>query len=345
LIEWPEPRRSYRWIRATLAVALLLRAAPASPQTSQPDVQPSPGVINGKVIDDTGVAIGGATVTPSQNGSASGIEVLSREDGQFSVLNVPSGPFRLTVSASGFANQTVSGVLSGGAATNVPPIRLTLALAMIDVSVSPTRVERAEQQIKEQEQQRLFGMLPNFFVTYDPDALPLTSRQKFELSWKSHLDPVRFAVVGLIAGVQQGRNDFSGFGRGAQGYAKRYAAAYANVLTEGVITEVLLPSLFKQDPRYFYRGTGSTASRLEYAVSRAVIKKGDNGRWQPNYSEIFGSLAAGALSNLYYPAQDRHGVALTFENAAIGIGGAAASHLVQEFLMKKLTSRKRDAQR
>jgi hypothetical protein len=211
----------------------------------------------------------------------------------------------------------------------------------ISVDVTATRIEQAERQIKEQEQQRLFGVLPNFFVSYLPDAVPLTTKQKFELSWKSRLDFVQFGVVGITAGVQQARNDYSGFGDGAEGYAKRYAAAYANVLTRSLVTQVLLPSLFKQDPRYFYKGTGSTTSRMGYAISRAVIKKGDNGRWQPNYSGLLGSLASGGLSNLYYPAEDRKGVRLTFENAAIGIGGAAVGHLAQEFLFKKLTSHSR----
>jgi hypothetical protein len=210
----------------------------------------------------------------------------------------------------------------------------------ISVDVTATRIEQAERQIKEQEQQRLFGILPNFFVSYLPDALPLTTKQKFELSWKSRLDFVQFAVVGITAGVQQARNDYSGFGDGAEGYAKRYAA-YANVLTRSLVTQVLLPTVFKQDPRYFYKGTGSTKSRISYAISRAVIKKGDNGHWQPNYSGLLGSLASGGLSNLYYPAEDRKGVRLTFENAAIGIGGAAVGHLAQEFLFKKLTSHSR----
>lgn len=211
----------------------------------------------------------------------------------------------------------------------------------ISVDVTPERVELAQEQIKQQEQQRLFGVLPNFYVSYLPDAVPLTTKQKFELSWKSRLDPVQFGVVGIVAGVQQARNDFSGFGDGAEGYAKRYAAAYANVVTRSLITQVALPSLFKQDPRYFYKGTGSTTSRIGYAISRAVIKKGDNGRWQPNYSGILGSLASGAVSNLYYPAEDRRGVQLTFENAAIGLGGAAVGHLAQEFLFRKLTSHSR----
>jgi hypothetical protein len=208
----------------------------------------------------------------------------------------------------------------------------------ISVDVTATRVEQAERQIKDQEQQRLFGVLPNFFVSYLPDAAPLNTRQKFQLSWKSRLDPVQFAVVGIVAGVQQARNDYPGFGDGAEGYAKRYAAAYATVVTRSLITQVAMPSLFKQDPRYFYKGTGSTASRIGYAVSRTVVRKGDNGRWQPNYSGIFGSLASGALSNLYYPEEDRKGAQLTLTNTAIGLGGAAVGHLAQEFLFKRLTT-------
>lgn len=208
----------------------------------------------------------------------------------------------------------------------------------LSIDVKATRVEEAQQQIKEQEQQRLFGIMPNFYVSYLPDAAPLNTRQKFELSWKSRLDPVQFGVVGFVAGIQQARGDFAGFGDGAEGYAKRYAAAYGNILTRSLITQVALPSIFKQDPRYFYKGTGSTPSRIGYALSRTVIRKGDNGRWQPNYSGIFGSLASGAVSNLYYPAEDRKGVQLTLENAAIGLGGAAIGHLAQEFLFKRLTS-------
>jgi hypothetical protein len=98
-----------------------------------------------------------------------------------------------------------------------------------------------------------------------------------------------------------------------------------------------LPSLLKQDPRYFYKGTGSKKSRALYAIANAVICKADNGHWQPAYSAIVGSLASGGISNLYYPASDRDGVALTFENALIGIGASAGANLLQEFVIRKLT--------
>ena len=100
-----------------------------------------------------------------------------------------------------------------------------------------------------------------------------------------------------------------------------------------------MPAVFRQDPRYYYKGTGSTRSRVGYALSRSVIRKGDNGRWQPNYSGILGSLAAGAISNLYSPEEDRRGARLTLQNTALGLAGSAVGHVMQEFLYARFTSR------
>ncbi len=220
----------------------------------------------------------------------------------------------------------------------VPQIALAVAENVTDVQVALSRTDVAEAQIKDEEKQRVLGVIPNFYVTYDPHPVSLTPKQKFELAWKTTVDPVTFAIVGGIAGVQQAQNTFSGYGQGAQGYAKRYGAAYADVAIGTFIGSAILPSLLKQDPRYFYKGTGSKRSRILYAIANSVICKGDNGRWQPSYSNILGNLAAGAISNLYYPAQNREGAGLTFENASIGIGATAAANLVEEFLMRKLTS-------
>ena len=76
-----------------------------------------------------------------------------------------------------------------------------------------------------------------------------------------------------------------------------------------------------------------------YAVANSFICKGDNGRWQPNYSNVMGSLAAGGISNFYYPSQDRDGAELTFENAALGLGATAVANVLQEFFIKKITPR------
>ena len=206
-----------------------------------------------------------------------------------------------------------------------------------EVSVNASREEIAEEQLKAEETQRVFGVIPNFYVSYVPNAPPLTPRQKFHLAWRSSIDPMTFLITGAFASVEQAQNTFSGFGQGAQGYAKRYGANYADGFIGNMIGGAMLPSVLKQDPRYFYKGTGTVRSRMLYAIANGVICKGDNGRWQPNYSGILGGLAAGGISNLYYPAANRDGVGLTFENAGLGVVGGAVQNLLQEFVVKRLT--------
>jgi Carboxypeptidase regulatory-like domain len=301
-----------------------------------PDQRAS-GNISGTVVDESGAVVAGAHVRLTGENRLLNNEVLTGNDGQFSFANVAAGPFQLTVTSAGFATQTSSGILLSGEAQTVPQIALPVAANITDVQVSLSPAEVAEAQVKDEEKQRVFGVIPNFYVSYDPHPLPLTAKQKYELAWKTSVDPVSFAIIGGIAGVQQAQNTFSGYGQGAQGYAKRYGAVFADVATGTFIGSAILPSLLKQDPRYFYKGTGSKQSRILYAIANSVICKGDNRRWQTNYSNILGNLAAGGISNLYYPAQNRNGAELTFENAAIGIGATAAANLVEEFLMRRLT--------
>jgi hypothetical protein len=273
--------------------------------------------------------------------------VLSGGDGGFSFADIAPGAFQLTVTATGFATRTFSGTLYPGEIERLPPMALEVAAAITEVQVGLTRAEVAEvaeQQLKIEEKQRVLGIIPNFYVSYVPHAAPLTAKQKFKLAMRTVVDPFTFLVVGGTAGVEQAQNHFFEYGQGAEGYAKRFGANYADTVTGTFIGGAILPSLLKQDPRYFYKGTGSTQSRFLYAIGMSVICKGDNGHWQPNYSGILGSLAAGGISNLYYPAIDRDSAALTFDNTAIGIGSSAISNLLQEFVIRKLTPKlKRDA--
>jgi hypothetical protein len=268
-----------------------------------------------------------------------GRETQTDQEGHFEFQDVPAGPFTLVINSSGFASKTISGLLQPGQHYELPPVGLILAPVSTEVQVSASLHEVAQAQIRVEEQQRILGVIPNFEVVYFHDAAPLSSRQKFELAWKTILDPAAFPIAGAIAGVQQANNNFKGYGQGAQGYAKRFGAAYGDFLSGTLIGDAILPSLLRQDPRYFYKGDGTKRSRVLYALANAVVCKGDNGHWQPSYSRILGDLASGGLSNLYYPARDRNGVSLTFENAVIGVGAQAAANLLQEFLVRKLTPR------
>lgn len=295
---------------------------------------PKSGTIRGTVVDQDGAVIANTKIVLEEAGSPA-MESVSDNDGNFNFTGVAPGPFNLSFSSPGFATLKTSGVLHAGEDFVTPQVQLVVATT-VEVEVHETQAEVAEEQIHVEEKQRLFGVVPNFYVTYVPNAAPLNARQKFQLGWKSVIDPVTFGIAGAFAGIEQAGNTYSGYGQGAQGYAKRFGATYADFVSGTFIGGAILPALLKQDPRYFYKGTGSRKSRLFYAMVNAVICKGDNGRWQPNYSNVLGTLAAGGISNAYYPASSR-GVGLTFQNAAIGIGGSAIAGVFQEFFSKKLT--------
>ena len=219
----------------------------------------------------------------------------------------------------------------------LPAVKLELAPVVTDVSVRLTTEEIAQEQIKEQEQQRLLAVIPNFYASYVADAAPMNPKQKFELAWKLAIDPTSFVIAGIIAGGEQANNSFPGYGQGAAGYARRFGAAYGDFFIGNYISNAVLPSILKQDPRYFYKGTGTVKSRIRYALAMSVMAKGDNGHWQPNYSGILGSLAAGGISNLYYPEGSEYGFSTTLNNTLIGIGTSAGVNILQEFLFRKLT--------
>jgi len=309
-------------------------AAPAIQPSDNPS-QAKPGSISGTVVDKDGAFVPNATIVLTSGTFT--VQMQSGGDGSFAFANVPPGPFEVSFAARGFATQKKSAVLLSGGNYTLPQVQLVVA-DTIEVEVTQTREEIAEEQMHVEEQQRVFGVIPNFYVSYIPDAAPLDTRQKFKLGWKSTFDPVSIGLVGAVAGFEQATNAYSGFGQGAQGYGKRFGAALADSVAGTFFGSVILPSVFKQDPRYFYKGTGSRRSRFFYAMANAVICKGDNGHWQPNYSNVLGALAAGGLSNLYYPAKNRNGVGLTFATAFIGVGATGIGAVIEEFFLHKATS-------
>jgi hypothetical protein len=330
--------------RLWAALLLLLITSGAFAQT---DSAPSPdsaagassaGIIQGVVTGKDGEVYEGVRVALAIGGALASQTQATNGEGEFTFVNVPAGHFTLTVTSDGFASQTFSGALQPGQTFDAPPIILSLEEATSVVRVSAAQQEEiAEEQVHIEEKQRVLGVLPNFYVSYDKNPVPLTSRQKFSLAWRTLADPYTWAMTGIFAGVEQANNAFSGYGQGAQGYAKRFGANAGDTFFSTEIGNAILPSLLKQDPRYFYKGTGTVWQRTGYAIATVFVCKGDNMRWQFNYSGILGGLAAGGISNLYYPASDHDDARTTFVDAGIGLAGAAVQNLFQEFVVKKLT--------
>jgi hypothetical protein len=311
--------------------------APASgPQSAQR----LEGSITGKVVDQSGAEIVRAVVKLTHEGESSEPEATSDEDGRFVFYSVAPGAFRLTISSPGLASQEFSGTVLPGQHYVTPLIMMVIPTQVTEVHVGLPPEELATAQIKEQEKQRVFGLVPNFYVSYVPDAAPLAPKHKFELAWKSASDPITLIGVGVLAGIDQAAGRWGAYGQGAQGYAKRYGASYSNVFAATFIGGAIMPSVLKQDPRYFYKGSGSKRSRILYALASSVICKGDNGHWQPNYSNVIGSFAAAGIANAYIPANDRHGGNFVVSSALIRIGETSLAGVLQEFVFSKLTRTK-----
>jgi hypothetical protein len=264
--------------------------------------------------------------------------VTADDNGAFSFDDLPAGTYQVKINVNGlepFVSAPV--VIAAGEKRELPVVSIRIATKNTTVGVSATLNDVAQAQVNEEEKQRILGLLPNYYTSYIWNAAPMTPKLKFNLALRTVTDPVTFVVVAGTAGVEQAHKTFPGYGEEFRGYAKRYGAAYADTVSGRMLGNAIFPTLLHQDPRYFYRGSGSTRSRLLYALVSSVVCRGDNGQLEPNYSHVLGSFAAAGLSNVYRAPQDRR-ASLTLRNGLIIVASGAAVNVLREFLSRKLTA-------
>ena len=307
---------------------------------AQQIVAPNPqsGSITGTVTDANDDIISGTAVdlegpTPSDQRT-----VISNDSGVFEFRDLKPGvPYRVTISANGLIEWTSPFViLNPGQYFLLTGTKLKLSGDVASVIVYASQDQIAIAQVKLEEQQRVFGIIPNFYVVYDDNPAPLTAKLKFSLVLKTSIDPVTLVGVAFLAGINQAA-DTPNYVLGAKGYGQRFGAVYADGFTDLMFGGAILPSLLHQDPRYYYQGTGTKKSRALHAFASPFICRGDNGRREPNYSTVGGDLIAASVSNAYYPTSNR-GVGLVFTNTGIDTAERVADDLIQEFVLRRFTS-------
>jgi len=190
---------------------------------------------------------------------------------------------------------------------------------------------------------RVFGVMPNqLTVEGATNEKPLSTGEKFKLVAEGEFDPYEFVVVGILAGIGQATNDTPQWGQGAKGYGIRYGTDFGDQMIGNFMVGAVMPTLFRQDPRYFQSGKGSFWRRTGYALSRVVITRGDSGKTQFNISEIGGNAIAGVISNTYHPASERS-VAQTGQTWATQLAVDAIGFELKEFwpdIRRKFSKRK-----
>jgi hypothetical protein len=324
------------WAVAAIALALSI---PTSAQiVKTPDSQF--GQIMGTVTDVNGDPVIGATVVLTGPYTIGRSSCVTPGNGFFHFEDVkPGAEYEIEITAQGFADWMSPAItLAPGQLELLGSIELRLATQLTTVKVTYNPVQIATEQIKTEETQRVLGIIPNFYVSYEgDDAAPMTPKMKFEMALKVSYDPVTIGGVALWAGLRQAM-DSPDYPQGAEGYGERFGAISADGLSDIIIGGAILPSLLHEDPRYFYQGTGTTKSRLWHAISSPFWSKRDNGSWGPNYASMGGDLGSSALSNLYYPKSNR-GAGLVFSQFAIGTAERVIASVGQEFVLSRLTHR------
>lgn len=298
--------------------------------------------MTGTVLDGSGASVAGAEVSLMHKDGTELHAMLSGVNGEFDFTKIPSGSYLVLVNAKNFALFTSAEFVVAAEQTyDVPNVSLSVAAASTEMTVHPDEFIAAEQ-IKAAEKQRLVGIIPNFYTSYIYEAAPLTVKQKFSMAARGTFDPVSMVGVGVAAGIEQAMNTYPAYGQGAEGYAKRFGAKFADGRDSDFLTHAVFPSLFHQDPRYYYQGSGTVKERIVHAISSAFVTRSDAGLTQPNYSYLLGDLSAAALSNLYYPRANR-GASLVFTNAAIGLAGRVAGNILREFSKRATTNAPRES--
>jgi hypothetical protein len=318
------------------------------PAVAQDVAAPEPqlGSIGGTVLDVNGGLVPGAVVTLDCPSPCKNQTMTANDSAAFNFRSLKFGvPYRARVSANNFEIWTSPAVIltPDHSVFFLTGIKLNIGDPTESVTVYASTAQIAVEQVHIEEQQRVLGFIPNFYVVYDSqNAVPLTAKLKFQLAMKVSVDPISVAGIASMAGVRQMAHT-PDYVLGAKGYGQRMGAEAANGFSDILIGGAILPSLLHQDPRYFYQGTGATRSRLEHALASPFVCKGDNGRWQPNYSSMGGDLASSALMETYYPQSNR-GAGMVFGQFAISTAERELSGVVQEFVLRRLTPRAQKGQ-
>ena len=198
-----------------------------------------------------------------------------------------------------------------------------------ETTAQKSQREIADEQLKQQEKQRVMGVMATFNTTRNMDAAPLSSGQKYKLFFKSATDPWPFLLAGVVSSFDQATNSPPEWGQGWGPYAQRFGADYSDYFIGNFFGNAVLPSLLHEDPRYFQKGKGKVISRIFWAAGSSFWCKRDNGGWGPNYANVAGNFIGAAIGRAYHPPSERDVRDTLMDGLTVTIEGMPGAELIE----------------
>jgi hypothetical protein len=162
-------------------------------------------------------------------------------------------------------------------------------------------------------------------------AQVLTGADKLVFPFTEIARPVTLLPALYSASYEQIFDSDPKYGHDAGAFGEKFGAAMLRRASVRVFSDGILAEAFHQDPRYYRVAYGGFIRRSLLSARQALIRRGDDGSDQFNYSGIVGRAAAAALVVTYYPEPSVTGrvVASTFLTS---IATDAGGNLLLEFL-------------
>lgn len=159
---------------------------------------------------------------------------------------------------------------------------------------------------------RILGLMPNYrAVSAGAIPPPPTAKEAFLMATDNSFDYSAFAFVGITSLMAWGvewptdKPSHPELGSGAIGYARYYWRGLLDKTDGNYMVDFVLPTIFREDERYYAMGEGGIWKRGIYAASRIFITPNYQGHNTFNAAEVFGRAISQSASLAYYPSQDR----------------------------------------
>jgi hypothetical protein len=162
-------------------------------------------------------------------------------------------------------------------------------------------------------------------------VIPMTWEQKGYLALHNLTDPANIGTILGISAITVASDSHSAYGPGLEGFGKSVGVSLLQDATGQFFGAFTIPSLVRQDPRYFRMPHAPFTKRLIYSISRTVISRSDAGKSMPNYATLLNYPIGAELSNFYVPGVQTDAKS-TATRVLTGYALDPVNNIINEFL-------------